>query len=143
MIYSSWTRCCRPARAAFLRQECWHTDVVPVPLILRCSCAMPDTRCLSVDNLCTCLWGKKITCAIRTQHIKGIIFVFGFHASAKYLTLRHFSHFGTKTFSAPERVQSAVGKISASLQALAPTKQGSYVESNGPEPVHALQQLHL
>lgn len=86
---------------------------------------------------------KKNHLAIWTQHIKGIIFVFGFHASAKYLTLRHFSHFGTKTFSAPERVQSAVGKISASLQALAPTKQGSYVESNGPEPVHALQQLHL
>lgn len=39
---------------------------------------------------------KNKTCPIPTQHIKGIVIVSGFHASAKYLTLRHFSHFGMK-----------------------------------------------
>lgn len=79
-----------------------QTCPVTLPFVLLwCSCAMPDSGSVSVDNLCSCLfffsfW--KRTSATPTQHIKTRKEK-GFHASAKYLTLRHFSHFAMKTFS--------------------------------------------
>lgn len=66
----------------------------PVPLVLWCSCAMPNSDSLSVGNLCS--RPLKITRTIPTQHIKRIVIVCGFHAQPKYLTLRHFSHIGNE-----------------------------------------------
>lgn len=84
----------------------------------------------------------KITRTIPTQHIKGIVIISGFHAPAKYLTLRHFSHFGMKK---PSRHQSA---YSPRLERYPPACKHSLRLNRDPirkamvPPVHALQ-LHL